>query len=119
VPKVMIVDDDRTTTGLLQTLLELDGFEVILAADGGTAMQIAQENMPDAFLVDFHLSDYEGTDFVRQVRQDARFGQTPVIMTSGLDREEEAMASGADHFLIKPFDPGHLVVILNQLLGVG
>lgn len=116
-PRVMIVDDDRTTVGLLQTLLELDGFEVVLAADGATAFEKAKVYSPDAFLVDYHLSDYEGTDFVRQLRADAQFSKIPIIMTSGLNREDEANACGADLFLIKPFDPGDLVVILYELLG--
>jgi DNA-binding response OmpR family regulator len=118
VPKVMIVDDDRTTVSLLETLLELDGFDVVLAADGNTALAKAQAAKPDAFLVDFHLADREGTDFVRQLRGEAAFSETPVIMASGAERGSEAYAAGADHFLIKPFDPGELVSILNQMLGL-
>ena len=112
----MIVDDDRTTVSLLQTLLELDGFEVILAPDGKTALEKARDTRPDIFLVDYHLMDCDGTEFVKQLRGDALFGKTPVVMTSGLDREEEAMASGSNAFLIKPFDPAELVRIFNQLL---
>ena len=115
--KVMIVDDDRTTVGLLQTLLQLDGFEVVQAADGNTALQRAQETAPDAFLVDYHLADLPGTDFVRQLRDTERFKRTPVIMTSGLNRSTEATEVGADRFLLKPFDPGDLVKLLNELLG--
>lgn len=115
-PKVMIVDDEPTTAKSLSFLLELDGFDVVVAPSGELALKLALEANPDAFLVDFHLSDYEGTEFVRQMRADQRFAKKPVIMTSGLDREEEAVASGADRFLIKPFDPGELVDILNEML---
>ncbi len=115
-PKVMIVDDDRTTTGLLSTLLELDGFEVVLAADGTKAMSMAHETSPDIFIVDYHLADYEGTDFIKDLRNDAQFSKTPVLMSSGLNREKEALSVGANRFLLKPFDPGELVNILNELL---
>jgi CheY-like chemotaxis protein len=112
----MIVDDDRITVGLLQTLLQLDGFDVVMAADSHTAFAKAEAASPDAFLVDYHLADVEGTEFVKQLRASEQFSETPVIMTSGLNRKEEAMTVGANVFLIKPFDPGDLVEILQQLL---
>jgi DNA-binding response OmpR family regulator len=112
----MIVDDDRITVGLLRTLLELDGFDVVLAGDGSSAFGKAKEASPDAFLVDYHLAEFEGTDFVRDLRGTKEFDKTPIIMTSGLNREAEAAAAGANKFLLKPFDPGELVKLLSQLL---
>ncbi|MBN1313272.1 MAG: response regulator [Anaerolineae bacterium] len=114
--KVMIVDDDKLTVSLLKTLLELDDFEVISVAEGTTAYQRAVEDPPDAFLVDYHLADGEGSDFVVQLRADPELYQLPVVMTSGLNRENEAMDAGADWFLIKPFDPSELVDVLQRLL---
>jgi DNA-binding response OmpR family regulator len=113
----MIVDDDRTMTGLLKTLLQLDGFEVVLAGEGATAFGKASEARPDAFLVDYHLREMAGTEFVQQLRHSEQFAKTPIIMTSGLNREEEALEAGANRFLIKPFEPDDLVKLLNQLLG--
>ena len=115
-PKAMIVDDDQTSASLLQTLLELEGFDVVLTAGGANAFQEAKEAAPDIFLVDYHLSDFDGVDFVKRLRADTQFGQVPVIMVSGLDHEDEAIACGANRFLIKPFDFGDLVVILKKLL---
>jgi two-component system, chemotaxis family, chemotaxis protein CheY len=112
----MIVDDDRTTVTLLRTLLELDGFEVLQAGDAETAYQKAEETPPDAFLVDYHLAEMDGTDFVRQLRETGRFSKTPIIMTSGLDRTKEAHEAGANEFLVKPFDPGDLVDLLRKIL---
>lgn len=116
-PKLMIVDDDRTTVGLLKTLLELDGFEVRTKADGDSALADIAEFQPDAFLVDYHLADKEGTDFVKLVRENVRFQETPIIMTSGLNRETEAKQAGANLFLMKPFDPSILLQQLSELLG--
>ncbi len=116
-PKLMIIDDDRTTVGLLKTLLELDGFDVKTKADGESALADVDTYLPDAFLVDYHLADKEGTDLVRILRQNVRFAQTPIIMTSGLNRELEAKQAGADVFIMKPFDPSMLLEQLAQLLG--
>lgn len=115
-PKLMIVDDDRLTVSLLKTLLELDDFEVVSVPDGNSAYQKALTEKPDAFLVDFHLADGSGSDFIEKIRAVKEFTTTPIVMASGLNREEEARTAGADRFMIKPFDPGDLVTILNKLL---
>ena len=117
-PKVLIVDDDRTTVGLLKTLLELDGFTVDAVPDSMSGRTVALDVIPDAFLVDFHLADSEGTDFVRWLRSEELFERTPVVMASGMEREDAATQAGANKFLIKPFDPSDLVDILNALLDV-
>ena len=113
----MLIDDDRTTIGLLRTLLELDGFEVVLAPNGETALAEAQTSKPDAFVVDYRLPDYSGMDLVRELRAKADFAKAPIVMTSGLPRDEEALAAGADKFLVKPFEPNHLIEVLQELLG--
>lgn len=112
----MIVDDDRLTVSLLKTLLELDDFEVVSVPDGNSAYQKALTEKPDAFLVDYHLADGAGTDFIEKIRAAEEFITTPIVMASGLNREEEARTAGADEFMIKPFDPSDLVTVLNTLL---
>jgi DNA-binding response OmpR family regulator len=115
-PKVMIVDDDRNTVKLLQTLLELDGFDISIAPRGADVIPTAEKVHPDLFLMDYHLSDMDGVDIIRQLRQHDTFANTPIVMTSGLDVEEEAMEAGANKFLIKPFEPGDLPGLFNSLL---
>ena len=115
--RVMIVDDDHTTVKLLQTLLELDGFEVLVARSGGEVIEIASQTHPDIFLMDYHLSDMDGVEVLRDIRAGGPFVNTPVIMTSGLDVEEEVMEAGADHFLVKPFEPDELPELFRNLIG--
>lgn len=112
----MIVDDDRTTVKLLQTLLELDGFEVAIAGRGADVMPLAYKFKPDIFLMDYHLSDMEGVDILRELRTTAEFGSTPVVVASGMDVSTEVMAAGANHFLVKPFEPDDLPVLFNRLI---
>jgi DNA-binding response OmpR family regulator len=112
----MIVDDDRTTVKLLQTLLELDGFEVQAAGRGADVMPGAREFKPDIFLMDYHLSDTDGVDVIRELRASDEFAVTPIIMTSGLDVEDEALEAGATRFLVKPFEPDELPGLFNELI---
>ncbi len=114
--KVMIVDDDYTSTSLLKTLLEMDGFEVEIVARGEKAMATANQFVPDIFLVDYHLNDMSGIDLVHSLRASDQFTDTPIIMASGRDVGKEAREAGANLFLVKPYDPGKLSEQLNALI---
>ena len=114
--KVMIVDDDRTTVKLLQTLLELDGFEVAIAPRGADVLPMAHQTHPDIFLMDYHLTDMDGVDAIRQLRADEVFANTPIVMASGLDVQDEAMEAGATTFILKPFEPADLPGLFNSLI---
>jgi DNA-binding response OmpR family regulator len=118
-PKVLIVDDDRTTVKLLQTLLELDGFEVQFAPRGGDVLPMSLKFMPDIFLMDYHLSDMDGVEIIRDLRAgagDGKFVHTPIVVASGLNVEEEVMEAGANAFLVKPFEPDELPGLFNNLI---
>ena len=115
-PRVMIVDDDKTTVDLLKMLLELDGFEVVVSPTGNGTPARAHETLPDAFLVDFNLPDADGTEVVEKLRSDEVFRGRPSVMASGMERGKEALAAGANLFLSKPFEPDDLVAVLNKLL---
>lgn len=113
----MIVDDDRTTVKLLQTLLELDGFEISVAPRGGDVIPLANQVNPDIFLMDYHLSDMDGVDVLRELRAGGAFVNTPIVMTSGLDVKDEVMEAGANEFLVKPFEPDDLPTLFRRLIG--
>lgn len=114
--KVMIVDDDRTTVKLLQTLLELDGFEITVCGRGGDVMPLVEKVHPDLILMDYHLSDMDGVDVLRDLRATEAFAKMPIVMTSGLDVEDEVMGAGATAFLVKPFEPDDLPKLFNKLI---
>jgi DNA-binding response OmpR family regulator len=116
-PKVLIVEDDRTTVKLLKTLLELDGFEVASATSGHTGVEMAQAARPDIILVDYHLSDIAGVDLVKQVRAIPALTTVPIVVTSGLNVQDEALQAGANSFLVKPFEPGTLAPLFYSLIG--
>jgi DNA-binding response OmpR family regulator len=115
-PKVLIVDDDRTTVKLLQTLLELDGFEVAVAPRGADVLPLASKFDPDIIFMDYHLSDMDGVDILREMREGDQYASLPIVMTSGLDVEEEVMEAGANAFLVKPFEPDDLPPLFKRLI---
>ncbi len=112
----MIIDDDRTTVSLLQTLLEMDDFQVAIVPRGSMVMERARLEKPDVFLIDYHLADMHGTDVIRDLRKSIEFAKAPIVLASGLNVEDEARAAGANMFLVKPFEPGGLATLLNKLI---
>lgn len=114
--KVMIVDDDRTMNSLLKTLLELDGFAVVLAPRGEIVLPTALSERPDAILMDVHIADVDGMQLLRQLRQNSDLKAIPVVMSSGMDVEDQAKDAGATAFILKPYPPDQLSALLKKVL---
>jgi DNA-binding response OmpR family regulator len=111
----MIVDDDRTMNSLLKTLLELDGFAVVLAPRGEIVLSTALAEKPDAVLMDVNIADADGMELLREMRQHPDLQGLPVVMSSGMDLERECRASGADAFILKPYPPEELSNTLKKV----
>ena len=121
--QIVLVDDDITNIELIKMLLELDGFSVSACTDIEQATATAQTTPVDAFIIDHNLSRTEnGLDLLQSIRagQTGVHKSTPVIMTSGVDRRsDEALAAGANTFLLKPYPPTTLTETLQMLLEKG
>ena len=114
--KVMIVDDDQTTLSLLETLLELDGFEVATVSRGGDVISRAEQFLPDIILMDYHLTDTQGVVILREIRKHDTLQNLPVIIASGMNVEDEVLEAGANQFLGKPFFPEDLAQIFSKFI---
>ena len=115
-PKILIVDDDRTTAKLLVTLFELEGFEVQSHPRPDTVCELVRTLRPDACLIDCHLAARDGLAVLREIRADPDLSQVAVIMTSGLDRSAECLRDGANAFVLKPFPPSELIDTVRGVL---
>ncbi|MEM9951620.1 MAG: response regulator [Chloroflexota bacterium] len=113
---MLIVDDDAVTVSLLETLLELDGFTVLIARRGADVIPKMTEDRPDVMMIDYHLTDIEGVEVIKEVREHADFKDIPIVMASGMDVSYEAEKAGANEFLIKPFEPSELPDLFNRLI---
>lgn len=106
--KILLVDDDRELTSLLKELLEMEGFNVVLATDGEQALKLLDASI-DLLLLDIMMPRKNGIETLKELRQNF---QTPVIMLtargSDLDRVL-GLELGADDYLPKPFNDRELV----------
>jgi two-component system chemotaxis response regulator CheY len=118
-PTILIVDDDRTTVRLLQTLLELDGFHVHSTARGSEVPAVIADKQPDLLLMDYHLIDMDGLAVIRGLRAVPETARLPIVMASGMNVEIEAKEAGATAFLVKPFEPDALSELFNRLIDGG
>lgn len=112
--KVLLAEDDPTMMALLQTLLKMEGFEVLaldLDSDVPAAVQLEK---PDVLLMDVHLGEQSGMEILERIRRDQELAHVRVVMTSGLNLKEECLGHGANAFLLKPFMPDDLLVLLKQ-----
>ncbi|MFP4322384.1 MAG: PleD family two-component system response regulator [Anaerolineales bacterium] len=115
----MLVDDDKAMTSLLKRMLEMESadFDVHILPTAEKALERFPEIQPDLFMIDYNLKDMNGLDLAHRLRADPAHQATPIVMASGMDMEQEALAAGVDVFLHKPFEPGDLAQLFLDLLG--
>jgi len=114
--KVLIVEDDHTMVSLLATLLELDGFEVFPTTQAGDLDKKLRNNQPDLLIMDVFLTNGDGIELLRKLRSTSEFSGLPVIMTSGMDVEEQCLEAGANGFMLKPYSPPDLLSMIRENL---
>ncbi len=108
-PKVMLAEDDATMLSLLSTLLNMEGFETTALGAEEDVLEAVRRAAPDVVLLDVHLPQGNGIDFLRKLRQDESLQNTVIIMSSGMPLQEESMKAGANAFLLKPYMPDTLI----------
>ncbi len=113
-PKILLAEDDVTMVSLLNTLLKMEGFDVVaLQADADIPAAVRVEK-PDILLMDVHLLNQSGLDILEQVRTSQDISGVKVVMSSGANVKEECLRRGANGFLLKPYMPDDLISILKK-----
>ena len=118
--KILIADDEKDLILLLQSRLELKGFEVDICFNGGDANEHVMANEYDLVLLDYFMPSLKGDEICENIRENDRTKKLPVIiMTGHTDREEEFFKSrGADAVLYKPIDNEELFEKIKALLNL-
>ena len=118
--KILVVDDERAVRESLRRALELEGYQIELAADGQEALQLLEangENQPDAVILDVLMPSVDGLEVCRRLRRSGN--RVPVLMLTARDEIENRVAgldAGADDYVTKPFALEELVARVRALL---
>jgi CheY-like chemotaxis protein len=120
VPKILVIDDDPSGTGLLITLLQLEGYTGYPLEDWQDPIANIADERPALVIMDVRLGVHDGVDLLRQLRAhpDASVAGTPVLMVSADDLSDSCRAAGASGFVEKPFDTEALIRTIQEIMEV-
>jgi len=114
--KILVVDDDRVLADVVAFTLRREGFEVIQAYDGESALRRWSEEIPDLIVLDINLPKMNGFEVCQRIRQQS---DTPIIMLTVRSEEDDIIQGleiGADDYIPKPFSPRQLVARAHAVL---
>jgi DNA-binding response OmpR family regulator len=115
-PYIMVVDDGQTIPRLLGRILEPEGYDVVVADNGRTALELLQDYCPDLVILDIMMSGLDGFQVLNLIRQRSNI---PVIMLTGrceVTTLHDALALGADDYVRKPFSTRELLARIRAKL---
>ncbi|MGH9064847.1 MAG: response regulator transcription factor [Acidimicrobiales bacterium] len=116
---VLVVDDDPVIQRLLQVNFEMEGYRVVLAADGAAGLEQARAGHPDIVILDVMMPGMDGLEVVAQLKGDPATSAIPVLLLSAKAQEADiraAASTGADGYVTKPFDPLELLERVTALI---
>ncbi len=119
-PKILIVDDDPTTCGLLETVLNMQDYQTVSSnsISDGDIITLLDREKPHFLILDFHLGAKESLEYVEKIRADAAWQDLPVLITSAIDRRKNCLDAGANGFILKPFNWQEVTQSIDQI-GMG
>jgi DNA-binding response OmpR family regulator len=117
--RILVVDDDENILSLERTILEQKGFDVTTAGGGEEALRVLRKDGFDLVLLDVMMPDKDGFEVCRQIKQEQRTKNLPVIFLTakgGGEALAEGFDSGAVMYINKPFTANKLLTIVNTML---
>jgi len=121
-PKILIVDDEADVIRLLQFRLEKEGFDIISAGDGQTALTLVEQETPDLVILDIMMPLMDGMEVLRQIRSRRRgTSRVPIIMLTAKTTSltvDEARQLWVSDYIMKPFDLEALVLKTKKVLKI-
>lgn len=114
--RILVVDDEETLTDLLSTGLTYEGYQVSIAADGSSALAIAQRERPHIVILDWMLPHVDGLTVCRKLREQSDVSILMLTARGELDDRVVGLESGADDYLVKPFKFKELLARVHAML---
>jgi DNA-binding response OmpR family regulator len=117
--KILIAEDERDIRDLITFTLGFAGFEVVAAANGEEAVNLARQEIPDLILMDVRMPRMTGYEACALMKADAKLKDIPVIFLSAKGQDSEiqtGLQAGAADYLLKPFAPDQLTERIQNVL---
>lgn len=115
---MLVVDDNKVIRQLIRVNLELEGFEVVTAADGAECLDVVHQVRPDVVTLDVVMPRLDGLRTAAGLRSDPLTRHVPIAIVSACTQYEveSGLDLGVDAFLAKPFEPAELVRLVRELV---
>lgn len=115
---ILVIEDDENIRAAHKLVLE-DDFNIHLAADGEDGLAKAKELKPDLIILDLMMPKMDGIEVCKNIRSDEAINATKIVMVTAKDKpidEVRGMDTGADDYIMKPFEADELKHVINQIL---
>jgi len=109
--KVLVVDDSVTMRNMLTVSMKEEGFEVIAAEDGVSALEVIGDNKLDLVITDINMPNMDGIELIKRLRSHDTTKYTPILVVTtegGENTKRDGKAAGATGWIVKPFQPDTL-----------
>src|SRR6202795_5116264 len=119
IPTVYFIDDSATMREVIKIAFRRENINVITCADAASAFAQFEQNKPDAVITDVIMPDQDGYSVCSQIKQHAEYGNTPVVLMSGVVNKsvaDKAVSVKADELIRNPFQPQELIGRVKSLL---
>jgi two-component system phosphate regulon response regulator PhoB len=117
--KILIVDDDKGATDLIEQIMRSRGYEPTSVNESNQAMEVARSTQPNLIILDLMMPEPTGFQLCRMLRADPNFISTPIVIVTALDDSDSrlvAFGAGADDYVTKPIQIEELTEIIRVLL---
>jgi len=119
---VLIVDDDESNLQLAAKIINNAGYDVLIAEDGRSALEILETTIPDAILLDIIMPGINGLEVCKEIRSKPEFSSVPILFLSGSNKEssvEKGLEIGGSDYIVKPFNERVLLARLKHHIKSG
>lgn len=116
--RILIIDDDPDIRDVLDLSLS-EHYTVLMAGNGKEGLEVAKTKIPDLIITDYNMPIMNGTEFCKHLRRDILLRHLPIIMLTGKGETKDMVTgieSGADDYLVKPFEPETLLARIRMIL---
>ena len=116
---ILVIDDEKDLIELLSYNLGKEGYDVIVAHDGQSGLDVVKKHRPDLVVLDIMMPGLDGLQVCQRLRADPRTGRIPIIMLTAKATETDRIVGlelGADDYVTKPFSPREVIARLKAVL---